>query len=507
MNIKKSTLIRPITSCLLCSVFLALAGWAVSAKQTPSGSCHLPPPSDAYATTVQYVETFYPLWFTFNQAQTLNRMDGPERVSPLYHIVVMINDDTVYCSSFLNLNPTDTQNDGQPMMILTIPSTVSPETCSDDTSVTYSILPVDPYGDVSPTPIPAFAHGSPPIQGGTYALTGPLYTGVPPIPAGVQQIQMPVSYPSLLFRIDKYHSFTVPPNPPDYVNQIDQADRFRLSLQLQKLDEYQNCQHGGHTLILPEIGFAKPYKTEADTMIAADPIRFLSELQTAVHSPRTPPSACAQALSDQFDQLFGNGNWKKNSDFGRGAQRAHGEIVDNYVTNPAHQLPGNWTHFTNIGEWNGDIISDAIDRSSITEFCQYCNDISAAAYYHAFRDSAGRPLNGNNPHGYVLTFPAATPYPGPETSRFWSVTAYTPQAIELIPNSINTYEVASYSGAHLNPDGSLSIYMATEQPAGVPIENWLPVANGPFNIVLRDYGPEGSVVNNTYTPPAVHRLP
>jgi hypothetical protein len=108
-----------------------------------------------------------------------------------------------------------------------------------------------------------------------------------------------------------------------------------------------------------------------------------------------------------------------------------------------------------------------------------------------------------------MTFPSATPYPGPETTRFWSLTAYTEQAIELIPNKINRYEVASYSGAHFNSGGSLSIYMGAEAPDGIPIENWLPVARGAaFNVVLRDYGPPtpGSVVCDTFVPPIIERL-
>jgi len=524
MNIKNSTLIRAIASCFLCSVFLALAVWTVSGSQRftgatqrssganlrPSGTpCPLPSPSDAYQTTVQYVETFYPLWFTWKQAHKSNVLVGPERVSPLYHSVVMINDDTIYCSAFLNLDPNASPSPS-PVMILTIPSTVPNTTCSQDTSVTYSILPLDPYGDVSPTPSPPIPDGSAPIPGGTYALTGPDYNG--PIPEGAQQIRMPVNYPTIIFRADKYHSFASPSATPDYQNMINQADQFRLSLQLQTVDQYLECSHTGYAEVDREFpDFAIPYKTAADAEIAADPVRFLRELQKAVASPRTPPlSACNAALSLQFDNLFGNGHWGKNSPFGQGAQDAHSAIIENYVTNPAHQLPGNWTHFTNIGEWNGDILSDAIDRSSITEFCQFCNDISAAAYYHTFRDGAGQLLDGRNSRVYVLTFPAPTPpalYPGPETSRFWSLTAYTEQAIELIPNPINKYVVASYSGAHLNPNGSLSVVMAAERPEGVPFENWLPVANGPFNIVLRDYGPEGSVTTNNYTPPPIQLQP
>src|SRR5262249_13048622 len=233
------------------------------------------------------------------------------------------------------------------------------------------------------------------------------------------------------------------------------------------------------------------------------------ELQTAVHSVRTPTlSPCNQQLSDQFDALFGNGVWNKNSPFGQGTKAAHNAIETNYVDE--HQIGHNWTHFTNIGNWNGDDINDAIDRSSITEFCQFCNDINSAGYYHAFRDKDGRALTGS-PRGYVMTFPPAAlgGYPGPETTRFWSLTAYTPQAIELIPNLAGKYEVASYSGAQRNPDGSLSIYIATEQPLGVPAENWLPIQPGPINVVLRDYGPPtpGSVVCDAYIPPPIVRMP
>jgi hypothetical protein len=485
LKIKNSTIIRSITSCFLCAVLGALPASKISASH---------PSSDAYTTTVTYVETFYPLWFTFHQTSlgTYNQLVGPERVSPLYQVVVAVNDDTVYCSSYLDLT--------EEPVIVTIPSTVSPDPCADETSVTYSILTLDSYCNVFPSGIP---DGAPPIAGGTYALTGPGWAGT--LPPGVIQTPMPVNFPTFLFRIDKYHAFT----DANYENQIHQAELFRLSLRLQTLSEYMDCpDHGGRTLILPEIAFSVPFKTLADAEIANDPIAFLHELQTAVAASRTPPlSPYEQALSDHFNDLFGNGNFRRNSDFGRGAQAAHSAILDNYLTNLGST---NWIHFTNIGTWNDQNIDEAIDRSSITEFIQYANNITEAAYYHTFRDGAGRALNGNNPHGYVMTFAPVPSDPNggqPDASRFWSITAYTPEAIELIPNPINKYEVASYTGAQLNPDGSLSVYMATEKPAGVPIENWLPIKNGPFNIMLRVYGviPGSPVADNTYVPPAITR--
>src|SRR5262249_26690515 len=86
-------------------------------------------PPRAFKTTVGYVTQFYPLWFTYYQAAvgTTNHLAGPNRVSPLYKIVVAINHDTLYASAFLDVA-------AQPA-ILTIPAT----------SATYSILVLDPY--------------------------------------------------------------------------------------------------------------------------------------------------------------------------------------------------------------------------------------------------------------------------------------------------------------------------------------------------------------------------
>jgi len=62
--------------------------------------------------------------------------------------------------------------------------------------------------------------------------------------------------------------------------------------------------------------------------------------------------------------------------------------------------------------------------------------------------------------------------------------------------------VASYTdGLEFNGDGSLSVYMATHLPAGVPLANWIPIPDRAFNIMLRVYGPEGSVADNTCVPP------
>jgi hypothetical protein len=74
------------------AVVVACAG--LSAEKASSQSA-------AYVTTAAYVTQFYPLWFTYYQYQvaTHNRLVGPTKISPLYQIVVAINDDTLYASS------------------------------------------------------------------------------------------------------------------------------------------------------------------------------------------------------------------------------------------------------------------------------------------------------------------------------------------------------------------------------------------------------------------------
>jgi hypothetical protein len=339
---------------------------------------------------------------------------------------------------------------------------------------------LDPYGDLLP------ASASIPKTPGSYALIGPGgFTGS--LPPGVTPITLPLNYSFLAFRADKF---------------VQQAAAFRRALKSQTLSDYLKNPSAGATKILPEILFSVPFKTTADDLIAHEPIAFLRQLQKAVAARFTPPfSAYEEALSNRFDSLFGNGNMNR-SEFSAGAQAAHELILDRYLTftSWAAPTPTNWIHFINIGDWGPQVV----ERSSITEFLQYANGINSAAYYHVFKDANGNPLDGSNPQGYVLTFPAGQQ---PAAMRFWSVTAYTPEAIELVPNPAHKYAVASYTpGLQPNTDdASLSIYMAQQPPAGVPMANWLPIPPGAFNIMLRVYGPEGSVKDNTYVPPDIQK--
>jgi hypothetical protein len=461
--------VKRLFGCLLLIISLAVLPAGAKAQ-------------DAFTTTRDYVWQFYPLWFTYYQTSlgTPNRMVGPNRISPIYHYVVAINDDTIYASSFLDLS--------MEPVILTIPKT----------KANYSVLTLDRYCDIFHSALPA-------NKAGTYALYGPDFDPNN-LPKDVKPVPLPFNYMAIIFRADKFTK-----KGKHYVDVSAEADDFRRGMSTMPLCAYlgQSCPAGvplgGPTRIVPEIEFALPFKTIADNLIALDPIAFLRQLQRAVESPKTPTmSPAVQTLSDHFNALFAHITSANRSEFAKGARAAHDQIINDYLNNTGST---NWITYENIGEWgtNPDPgSSTAVQRSSITEFIQYANDHEAAAYFHAFKDAQGVALNGTDPNGYVLTFPAEEI---PATTRFWSLTAYTPEAIELVPNSANKYLVASYTpGLQTNADGSISIYMARQLPPGVPAANWLPIPRGPFNAMLRDYGPAGSVADGTYVPPPIERV-
>jgi hypothetical protein len=438
----------------------------LAAPAPPVAAPHPLTSADPYQTAYTYLVTFYPRWFTWQQGSggPCNTLLGPNRVSPLYHVVVAINDDTLYASTFLGL--------ADEPVIVTIPPTPD----------IYSVLHLDQYGALVPNGM------SGTNTAGVYGLVGPEWVGT--LPDGVIRVDVPYNYSALLFRADKY--------APDGHNMRVAAEKFRRNLRAQGLSAYLQHPHKGATDIEPERNFAFPFKTFADGLIATDTIEFLRQTREAVASPTTQPlTPDEQTLSETFDALFAD--LQTHPQLAAGAKAGHEAIITNYLL---HTIAGStWITFGDIANWDLSTFQGYLNRSSITEFCQYCNNHNAAAYFHTFYDATGEPLDGSA-QSYVLTFEQDQQ---PEASRFWSLTAYTPEAIELVPNQAHKYVVASYTpGLVTAKDGSVRIVMSTTPPADKKHQpNWLPIPRGPFNLMLRVYGPEGSVLDGTYVPPPV----
>lgn len=126
-----------------------------------------------------------------------------------------------------------------------------------------------------------------------------------------------------------------------------------------------------------------------------------------------------------------------------------------------------------------------------------------AVYAATGVDGDGAPLNGDR--RYALRF---APGELPPVDAFWSITAYDPAGY-LIANPIDRYAIGDRDPLVRAADGSLTIQLQSESPkrSGIQEANWLPIpAHGPFNLLLRLYGPREVVIREVWIPPPVTRV-
>lgn len=434
----------------------------------------------AYEYTVRYFPRYF-TWVQFhinsdNSKQQsagesfANRLTGPLGMGPEYKVVVAINDDTIYAEAFLDVS--------NGAVILEIPPYPNK----------YSILQLDVYGNIFSTALSA----NPPSDGGTY---GFVESGSHEnLPEGVTRVELPYPFTTIAIRTDKYSSTGE--------NHIAAANAFRAKLRMQTLADYNAGDTSGHTLELPLFFFSPSVKLMADEGLAKWPESFLTTLQEAMASPTTQPlTDDDQLLIQRFNTAFAVAKSVVDydsaplTDIIRGAQAAYAAIINRWQS---HRGPTNWIHFDNVGHWG----KNYLDRAALTEYIQVGNDRKAAYYANAFVDASGLPLDGGS-FAYTIEFAKDAL---PEYSRFWSMTAYTPEYIELVPNALDKYVVASYTpGLITAEDGSVTIYVQADAPQESLTPNWLPVPKGHFSLLFRVYGPQGSALAGTYVPPKIHR--
>ncbi len=124
------------------------------------------------------------------------------------------------------------------------------------------------------------------------------------------------------------------------------------------------------------------------------------------------------------------------------------------------------------------------------------------AFYPAVNTADGEPMNAMN--DYVIKM---TKEELPPAKAFWSLTLYDRANGFFIPNDYKKYSVGENAGMKLNEEGGIEIYVAAEQPEGVPLENWLPINRGDedLDIILRVYVPELDKLE-TWKPPIAEKL-
>ena len=179
-----------------------------------------------------------------------------------------------------------------------------------------------------------------------------------------------------------------------------------------------------------------------------------------------------------------------------GAKAAAGHI-EKYVASGAAVKPG-WSSFQGtVGRYGTNYIARAVTARVAVG----ANPAEDAVYIGNSTDASGQPLNGSG--CYRMHFEASQL---PPVLAFWSVTAYNEYGY-FIANSINRYAIGDRDQLKLNADGSLDLYIQSQSPGQECEPNWLPSGDGTFNLMMRLYWPKPAILDGSWHPPAVERLP
>ena len=119
------------------------------------------------------------------------------------------------------------------------------------------------------------------------------------------------------------------------------------------------------------------------------------------------------------------------------------------------------------------------------------------AVYPQVATSDGEQMNAL--HDYVIRM---TEDDLPPAGAFWSLTLYDLDRGFFLPSDRKKYSVGENAGMKLNADGGIEIWIAAEQPPGVPLENGLPIARKDLDLSpqLRIYVPDLEKMK-TWKPP------
>ncbi|MBF2573828.1 DUF1254 domain-containing protein [Listeria welshimeri] len=127
-----------------------------------------------------------------------------------------------------------------------------------------------------------------------------------------------------------------------------------------------------------------------------------------------------------------------------------------------------------------------------------CNDPAEAVYMTAMAGEDKKHLNGVK--NYRIHFDNKTI---PPVNEFWSLSMYGIDH-NFVDNPINKYAIGDRTpNIKKNEDGSFDIYIQHESPGAEREDNWLPCPEKEFYMILRAYGPDESIIEQTWIPPVI----
>jgi hypothetical protein len=171
--------------------------------------------------------------------------------------------------------------------------------------------------------------------------------------------------------------------------------------------------------------------------------------------------------------------------------------IETFVATGAAMKPG-WSSFQGtVGRYG----TSYMVRAVTARVAVGANPVEDAVYIGSSADGSGEALNGSM--RYRMHF---QPSNLPPVFAFWSLTAYDKDGY-FVANPINRYAVGDRDRLKFNPDGSLDLYIQDENPGPDHESNWLPSGKEPFNLMLRLYWPKQAILDGSWHPPALERVP
>ncbi len=226
------------------------------------------------------------------------------------------------------------------------------------------------------------------------------------------------------------------------------------------------------------------------------PEKALEEIETVLNSVQ--PLAGEEALYANFKNVINS--VKKypelKESFIAGAKRAEEKLISPLLqfSNYGKSVKYNWSTIDNGASFGVDYFTrTAAARSNI-----FVNAPNETKYFYQDLDENGVRLDGNN--NYEITFLAGQT---PPVKGFWSLTMYDKTHF-FVPNKINRYSLGTKNeNLSFNKDGSLTIYIQSEEPTADKLPNWLPAPKDKFSLYIRAYWPNKEALDGSWTPPAV----
>jgi hypothetical protein len=254
-------------------------------------------------------------------------------------------------------------------------------------------------------------------------------------------------------------------------------------------------------------GAACPPRIALIAAVRKDPRNFWQVIRATLDEDSTLPGLVDSAMQHEIQTVWppGVGDWDSlDATLQQRFVDAFNQVLSRVAANNSGnmRIRGQWRY---PGKDIGNFGDNALYRAEVSLWGLGALPTSEVIYVSAIADEQGRPLQGA--HSYRFRIPPE----GIPAEAFWSLTMYEVDpfgGMYFTANTLKRYAVGDRTpGLVKNPDGSIDIWIAHQQPFESCCQaNWLPAPAGPFRLMIRAYAPSAPLQAGGVLPPAVEKM-